>query len=203
MERKIKIGEVHMGLKEKLYSLTYKWENNIFLTVVRRGLTMIIPFVLVGGISCALINLPFVDYSSDFVQKYFGTLIKILTSVYNGTFGLFSLAMVISFSLSFGMEKNETVDKVAMYLMVALAAYGAQLGVGTNHFDMESIGTKGSFSAIFIALVSCYLYEKLKKSSLFTMRKYTMGMESICASALAAFLPMIIIVAIVMAFAQV
>ena len=203
MERKIKIGEVHMGLKEKLYSLTYKWENNIFLTVVRRGLTMIIPFVLVGGISCALINLPFVDYSSDFVQKYFGILIKILTSVYNGTFGLFSLAMVISFSLSFGMEKNETVDKVAMYLMVALAAYGAQLGVGTNHFDMESIGTKGSFSAIFIALVSCYLYEKLKKSSLFTMRKYTMGMESICASALAAFLPMIIIVAIVMAFAQV
>ena len=70
--------------------------------------------------------------------------------MYNGTFGLFSLAMVISFSLSFGMEKNETVDKVAMYLMVALAAYGAQLGVGTNHFDMESIGTKGSFSAIFL-----------------------------------------------------
>ena len=128
---------------------------------------------------------------------------QILTSVYNGTFGLFSLAMVISFSLSFGMEKNETVDKVAMYLMVALAAYGAQLGVGTNHFDMESIGTKGSFSAIFIALVSCYLYEKLKKSSLFTMRKYTMGMESVCASAIAAFLPMIIIVGIVMAFTQV
>ena len=192
-----------MGLKERIHNLTYRWENNIFLTVVRRGLTMMIPFVLVGGISCALINLPFIDYSSDFVQKYFGTLIKILASVYNGTFGLFSLAMVISFSLSFGMEKNETVDKVAMYLMVALAAYGAQLGVGTSHFDMESLGTKGSFSAIFIALSSCYLYEKIKKCSLFAMRKYTMGMESVCASAIAAFLPMIIIVGIVMIFTQI
>ena len=50
-----------------------------------------------------------------------------LTSVYKGTFGLFSLVMVITFSLSYGMERNETVDKVAMYIMVALGAYGAQL----------------------------------------------------------------------------
>lgn len=191
-----------MGLKEKLHSLTYKCEDNFFLTVVRRGLTMMIPFILVGGISCALVNLPYVDYSSDFIQKYFGTLVKILTSVYNGTFGLFSLAMVITFSLSYGMEKNETVDKVAMYLMVALAAYGAQLGIGTNHFDMESLGTKGSFSGIFVALVSCFLYEKIKKSTFLTLRKYTMGMESICASAIAAFVPMILVVAVIMIFTQ-
>ena len=191
-----------MGLKKRLQSLTYKCENNFFLTVVRRGLTMMIPFILVGGISCALVNLPYVDYSSDFMQKNFGVLIKILTSVFNGTFGLFSLAMVITFSLSFGMEKNETVDKVAMYLMVALAAYGAQLGVGTDHFDMESLGTKGSFSAIFVALVSCYLYEKIKKCSLFTMRRYTMGMESVCASAISTFVPMILVVAVIMVFTQ-
>ena len=65
-----------MGLKKRLQSLTYKCENNFFLTVVRRGLTMMIPFILVGGISCALVNLPYVDYSSDFMQKNFGVLIK-------------------------------------------------------------------------------------------------------------------------------
>ena len=202
MECEITIREVYMGIKNKLQGLTYKCENNFFLTVVRRGLTMMIPFILVGGISCALVNLPYVDYSSDFIQKYFGVLVNILTSVYNGTFGLFSLAMVITFSISYGMEKNETVDKVAMYIIVALGAYGAQLGVGTSHFDIESIGTKGSFSAILIALISCYLYEKIRKIPWFGMRRYTMGMESVCASAISTFLPMILIVGAIMLFTQ-
>lgn len=188
-------------MNQNLYNLSYKMENNRFLIIVRRGLTMMIPLVLVGGIACALVNLPFVDYSSQFVQQYFGNIINILQYVHQGTFGIFSLAMVIAFSLSYGMEENETVDKVAMYIIVALGAYGSQLNIGDN-FDIESIGTKGSFSAIFIALVSCYIYKKIKKSSVFNMRKYTTGMESICASALAAFIPMIIVVAVVMIFSR-
>lgn len=188
-------------MNQNLYNLSYKMENNRFLIIVRRGLTMMIPLVLVGGIACALVNLPFVDYSSQFVQQYFGNIINILQYVHQGTFGIFSLAMVIAFSLSYGMEENETVDKVAMYIIVALGAYGSQLNIGDN-FDIESIGTKGSFSAIFIALVSCYIYKKIKKSSVFNMRKYTTGMESVCASALAAFIPMIIVVAVVMIFSR-
>lgn len=192
-----------MNIKERCYNLTYKLENNYFLTVVRRGLTMMIPFVLVGGVACALINLPYVDYSSDFIQKNFGGLISILSSVYQGTFGLFSLAMLICLSLSYGMEQNETVDKVAMYIVVALGAYGAQLGIGSAHFDMESLGTKGSFTAIFVALIACCLYEKIKKVTIFTLRKYTVGMESVCASAISALLPMVFVVAVVMAFTRI
>lgn len=189
-------------MKEKIYNLTYKVENNAFLTIVRRGLTMMIPIVLVGGIACALINLPFVDYSSAFVQQYFGGLIRVLESVYHGTFGLFSFAMVITFSLSYGMEENETVDKVAMYIVVALGAYGAQLNIGSGSFDMDSLGPMGSFSAMFVALCSCFLYKKIKKVALFTLKKHTTGMESICASAISAFIPMIFVVAIVMIFSK-
>lgn len=189
-------------MKEKIYNLTYKVENNAFLTIVRRGLTMMIPIVLVGGIACALINLPFVDYSSAFVQQYFGGLIRVLESVYHGTFGLFSFAMVITFSLSYGMEENETVDKVAMYIVVALGAYGAQLNIGNGSFDMDSLGPKGSFSAMFVALFSCFLYKKIKKLATLTLKKYTTGMESICASAISAFVPMIFVVAIVMLFSK-
>lgn len=192
-----------MNNNQKFYNLTYKLENNFFLTVVRRGLTMMIPLLLVGGISCALVNLPYVDYSGDFVRTYLSGVITVLTSVYQGTFGLFSLVMVITFSLSYGMERNETVDKVAMYIMVALGAYGAQLGLGSNHFDIESLGTKGSFSAIFVALVSCYLYQKIREVPLFALRKHTMGMESVCASAISAFVPMILVVAAIMIFTRV
>lgn len=189
-----------MNIKKSCYNLTYKFENNFFLMVVRRGLTMMIPFILIGGLSCALINLPYVDYSSDFVQTYLSCIIFILKSAYNGTFGLFSLALVITLSLSYGMEKNETADKVVMYIIVALGAYGAQLGIGTSHFDIDSLGTKGSFSAIIVTLVSCYLYYKLKNIKLFALRSYTMGMESVCATAISTFGPMVVIVSLVMVF---
>ena len=68
-------------MNQNLYNLSYKMENNRFLIIVRRGLTMMIPLVLVGGIACALVNLPFVDYSSQFVQQYFGNIINILQYV--------------------------------------------------------------------------------------------------------------------------
>lgn len=191
-----------MDIKKRWYNLTYKFENNFFLTVVRRGLTMMIPLILVGGISCALINLPFVDYSSDFVQTYFGGVISILRSIYNGTFGMFSLAMVITFSMSYGIEKNEMADKVVMYIIVALGAYGAQLGVGTEHFDIDSLGTKGSFSAILVALVASVMYYQLKNIKLFKLRSYTMGMESVCASAISSFWPMLVVIGAVMGFTQ-
>lgn len=191
-----------MSLKEKLHSITYKIEENFLLTVVRRGLTMMIPLILIGGIACALTNLPFIDYSSTFVQNYFGWLILILDSIYQGTFGIFALALVITFSLSYGMERNETVDKVAMYIMVALGAYVAQLNIGNTNFDVESLGTKGSFSAMFIAILSCVLYQRLKKVTAFTLKKYTMDMESVCASAISALIPMMLVVGTIMLFAQ-
>ena len=50
-------------MKEKFKGLTYKLENVFFLTVIRHGLTMMIPFILAGGVACALMNLPYVDYS--------------------------------------------------------------------------------------------------------------------------------------------
>ena len=78
-----------MNLKKQAHDLTYRIENNFFLTVIRRTLTMMIPFVLVGGFACAFINLPFIDYGSELFDGALGTLHSILLFIYNGTFGLF------------------------------------------------------------------------------------------------------------------
>ena len=168
-----------MNLKQKALDLTYKIENNFFLTVVRRSLTMMIPFVLVGGFACAFINLPFIDYGSELFDGALGTLHSILLFIYNGTFGLFSLALLIVITVSYCIEKNESPDKVAMYVIVALGAYGAQLNIGTSGFNFESLGVKSSFSAIFIALLSCFLYERLKRITAFSL-KNTFPVWTLC-----------------------
>ena len=51
--------------------------------------------------------------------------------VYEGTYGIFSVALVITIAYSYAMEKNESLENVVMYVVVALAAFSAQLNLGT------------------------------------------------------------------------
>lgn len=190
-------------MNERLQRISYKIENNFFLTVIRHGLTLMIPFILTGGMACAFMNLPFVDYTVKVGNGDLMWLYEIFETVYQGTFGLFSLVLAIVLSLCYGMERNETVDKVALYIIVALGAFGAQLNIGSGNFDISNLGPQGSFSAMFITLLSCFIYEKLKKVTVLTLRKYAVGMESLCANAIQALLPMVIIIGMVVAFTSI
>ena len=190
-------------MSEKFEGLTYRLENVFFLTVIRHGLTMMIPFILSGGIACALMNLPYMDYSMRVGNGDLMWLYYIFQTIYQGTFGLFSLLLAFLLALGYGMERNETVDKVAMYIVVALGAYGAQLNIGNEAFTVEDLGVKGSFSAMFIVLISCFVYERLKKVTFLSLRKYAVGMESLCANAIQTLLPMVIVIALVVFLTQI
>ena len=191
-----------MNLKSNIQNLSYHIENNFFLTVIQRGLTMMIPLVLIGGISCALTNLPYIDYSAPFFGGMLPYIHSIFSGIYQGTFGLFSFGLVIMISISYAMEKNTTVDNIAMYLAVSLGAYGSQLNIGTSYFNIEDIGIKGSFSAMLITLLACFCFEHLQKYSFLTMRKSIMGIEGICANAIRTIFPMVCVIGIVTLISQ-
>ena len=159
-----------------------------------------IPFILIGGISCALINLPFADYSLTIGSFKLMWLHDTLETVYNGTFGLFSLLLAFLLAVCYGMERNKSVDAVALYIIVALGAYGVQLHIGTNNFNIDDLGVKGSFSAMFIVLFACYFFEKFKKIAALSMRKFSVGMESLCANAIQTILPMTVVLGMVLIF---
>ena len=106
-----------MNIKERFTKVTYKIENNFFLTVIRHGLTMMIPLILVGGVACALMNLPMMGQNT-IPCNHLLWLYSMLNFIYQGTFGLFSLALVVSLSLCYGMERNETPDKMASFVYI-------------------------------------------------------------------------------------
>lgn len=189
-----------MPSKEKIKQITFKIENNIFLTIIRNGLTMMIPLVLIGGISCAFINLPFINYDS--LSPLLKQLYIVLDAIYQGTFGLFSLALVIALSLCYGMENNETTDKVGLYIIVALGSYSAQLHIASEHFNFEALGAKGSFSAIFITMFSCFCYDKIKRITIFSLKKYSLGMNVICTNAINTLIPMALVICLVVKLTQ-
>lgn len=181
-------------MQEKIKKLIYRLEGNFLLTAIRHGLVMMMPFILVGGIACALVNLPIAGYQEFITGETFGWIGSILNNIYTGTFGCFSFVLVVALSMGFAMEKNETIDQVAMYVIVAVASYGVQINIGTDHFDVENIGITGSFLAIVVALISCALFSKLKRIRIFSLREYTSGMETICANAIQAWIPAMLIV---------
>lgn len=99
------------------------------------------------------------------------------------------------------MERNEPQDKVASYVIVALGAYSVQLNIGSADFE-AAISSGGSFSAMFIALFACYLFEKLRNVTALSLKKYSIGMESLCANAIQTLLPMAVIMAISILFSR-
>lgn len=182
--------------------LILRFENGFFSNVVKRGLGMMIPFILVGGLSCALRDLPISSYQQWIASDSGHWLYTFFNMTYQGTFGIFSLAMVIALSISYAMEKNESHDYVGMYVIVALGAYATQLNIASAGFDIDSIGTQGCFAAIFVTYLSCAAFTALRKVHWLTLEKFTAGMGGICVPAIQSFLPMAIIVTVVALFNQ-
>lgn len=181
---------------------THEIKSNFFLSVIRKGLTLMIPFILAGGIANALMNLPIPAYQNLLASEHFSWIYSFLDMIYEGTFGLFSFGLVITLSISFAMEKGESVDQCAFYVLLSLGAYGAQLNIGSSHFDINNIGTSGCFAALVVTLFSCYLYFRLKNLSFLSMQEHTSGTNIICANAIQMIFPFTLIVTITALFNQ-
>lgn len=178
-------------MKDRLKEITYGFDSNFFIMVIRHGLTMMIPFVLTGGIANALLNLPVQEYQNIIKDTFWVHLFNVL---YVGTFGLFSMAMLIALSCSYSMERNMPVDKTILYVIVSIGAYGVQFYNADGGYHTEMLDVRGCFFAIVTALVSCILMEKLQKIPLLNFQEQTNKMEWITAVAISAVIPAIIVI---------
>lgn len=182
-------------MKEKLKLLTFQLEASFILTVIRHGLALMIPFVVTGGLASAIVNFPLPSYQRLIEGSFVVTL---LNTINTGTFGIFSVAMLISLCASYSMEKNMTADKTVMFVLVGLASYGAQLYTPDANYNLDMFGVKGCFFAIVTALVSCRMLEFLHDQSILRLRNYTFGLERITAVAISMLLPAICVISSIM-----
>lgn len=172
---------------------THSQRKAFLITVIIHGLTMMIPLVLTGGIACALVNFPVPIYQ-DWIQNTF--LQVVLQNIYDATFGMFSVAMVIALSSSYCMERNMAADKTTTYVLVALCAFATQAFEPGGGFHQEMLGAKGCFFAIVTALLSSYLLQRFHSSPIMQLKKYTFGMPRISAISISMFLSALLVILI-------
>lgn len=180
-------------MKKRLKTITYNLENSFYIHVIKHGLAMMIPILLTGGIANALLNLPIQAYQRIIENSFFALFLQ---TVYVGTFGFFSVTMLIALSSSYCMEKNMTVDKTVMYVIVAIGAFGTQLYNIGGSCNTDMLDVKGCFFAIVTALLSCNLLERLQKVSLFDFREQMNGVERISALAIGIMIPAAIVIVV-------
>ena len=175
-------------LKKHMMKSFYKLESSHLLSVVRRGLTMLVPILVVGAVAYAILYFPNESFRYFITEKCV-MVSWLLETVYQATFGMFSMILVISLSISYAMEKGEELDKMFFYITTAVASFGTQISVADDETKMEILGNTGCFLALIIGLLSSIMFSKLREIECISLRKYTIGMETVPANAIQSILP--------------
>ena len=181
-------------MNDRWTKFVLKLKEKFFFTVIYHGFVYIIPLLQVGATACALLNLPIRGYQDFLATEKFHFIYRILEIVYSGTFECFSLALVIALSASYAMEKDEKAEDIILYIIVSLASFATQLNIGTENFAIDILGVQGCFTAVFVTMISCFVYSRIHEKKKVCLNQYTVGMERICAQAMNAIIPMFVVV---------
>lgn len=174
------------------YGLNTRFENNIVLTSVRRGLILMIPPLLVGSFALIILSFP-VDAYQEFMISVFGDQWgSVLYSVRDGTFNIMSLLMVLCISYAYAFElkgsRNADINPVIV-AVITLCSFMAFTGVSNPEQVVMNFGTLGVFLAIAVSVTAAWIFTKLSALPALKIRAFADGAEPSFNDALSAIIP--------------
>lgn len=169
-----------------------KIEASAFVKMIRDGLRMLIPVLTVGSFALILRSLP-IDAYQVFINKFAsGSLYNVFSIVYNATFGMLSVYMVISLSYCatrFGRDPSGTVIGA---ISSGLTAFFISVGFLTPSFEINALSPVGMFTAIICGIVAPQLYLFFSRR-IPAVRLFSDGSEPTFNNAIKSLLPLTIV----------
>lgn len=184
-----------MEKEQQVMKMFLKIENSHLLSTIRRGLTMLVPIIVVGAIAHAILYFPNETFIYWITERQ-AWIAVFLEMVYQGTFGMFSMILVVALAISYAVELGETIDKMFFYAITAIASFGTQLIVADSNVVWDMFGNQGCFVAMVVGLLSSVMFSRLERIDSISMRKYTIGMDAVLANAIQSIFPATITVGI-------
>ncbi len=163
-------------------------ENVAMIQAVRSGLVMAIPILLIGSFALVLRNLPIEAYQTFLHAFLNGFLAEIFDFIYNGTYGMLSLIMTLTISVSYTRLRSDAPEYVYGPSVTALACFAVSSGLLTDGFTIEAFGVKGLFTAILSGVVGPWIYRLMAKRGV-SYRFYTDGADVTFNNAISAIVP--------------
>jgi PTS system cellobiose-specific IIC component len=145
--RNLKVDKKFMDFfQEKVMPPLIKIGNERHLVAIRNGLSLTIPFIIVGSIFLILGNLPF-PWWSDFIGD-FGNKMNV---VVNSSFGV--LGLIASIGIGYYMAKSYKMDPITGSVISFVAFLLTQV-TSDYQLDTSNFGATGLFTAIIVAVFS-------------------------------------------------
>ncbi len=198
-----------MGLYRKaamaLSALEETLQNQPMLVAVRRGLTYMIPLLLVGSMALIFLSLPIPFYQNAMDSVFGSQWRNVFLFVRNGTFNILGLLMTLCISYSYvtelGEQGNPRISPI-IAAAVSLSCFMAVSGIGKSGFSVDHLGVTGVFTAMAVAVTSSMLFVKLSSAKLFRIKAFTDGANSTFQYAITAIYPAMITIAFFAGFNQ-
>lgn len=188
MERERILTETENLFNDRVLKLFLKIENSHLLSIVRRGLTMLVPIIVVGAVAHAILYFPNETFTYWITERYVW-IAMLLEMIYRATFGMFSMLLVVALAVSYSVEQGETIDKMFFYAITAMASFGTQLIVADSNAIWDILGNQGCFVAMVVGLLSSVMFSRLERIECISLRKYMIGMDAVLANAIQSIFP--------------
>lgn len=122
--------------------------ENFYLAAIRAGMVAIVPLTIIGGLFMIVANLPIEGWQERESVKAWLPLLELPVSA---TFGL--MAVFVCFSIAYELGKLFKLDALSSATIATLVFLLVSLDPETQGLAKDSLGSKGLFTAILLALV--------------------------------------------------
>ena len=167
-----------------------RFQNTIYARAVRHGLTLAIPFLIMGSFALLLTNFPLGVYQNFSRTWMNGAASAILETLYQISLGSLALVLTVTISISYG-HLTET-DQLFLYPIVAVCSYLAFCGGIENQSDYI-FNAEWVFTAMVITLLSCVLFHKILKLGHRFERLHTTGADYLFNISIQCLIPVILV----------
>ncbi len=123
--------------------------DNIYLAAIRAGMVSVVPLTIIGGLFLVIAYLPIAGWE-DRIKDF----LPLLKAPVTATFGL--LSVFVSFAIAYDLGKALKQEAVVSASMATLIFLLVQLDIKPDDqvLVMDSLGSKGLFTAVLIALIT-------------------------------------------------
>ncbi len=121
--------------------------DNAYLSAIRAGMVSVVPLTIIGGLFMILSYLPISGWEAR-IAPY----LQLLQIPVTATFGL--LAVFVCFAIGYDLGKRLKQEAIISASMATLVFLMISLNLKDLTLSMDTLGSKGIFTAILIAILS-------------------------------------------------
>ncbi len=161
------------------------------LIAIRQGLTQTLPLIIIGASALLILNMPFVNFNTFLNDDYLSYLSILCKIIKQSSFGIASLAILISISLEYTRQKSNSVNssivEPTVTTIVCVSSYFVMVTPIEGDFVKGFFSLSGGFPiALSITIVCAPLFIFLTEHNPLNRYLYSVGSEPVVNNALAA-----------------